>query len=268
MGTDTVSTLPYIMENYGDDIGSLGYSIPASEHSTITSWGRENEVEAYRNMVTQFGKPGDLLAVVSDSYDIYNACKLWGTELKEQVIASGATVVIRPDSGDPVEVLPKMMHILADSFGTTTNSKGYKVLNNVRVIWGDGINRVSISSILRVVVDVMGYSADNLAFGMGGALLQICNRDTQRFAMKASSAMVNGVWRDVFKDPITDSGKVSKKGRVQLWKCGSEYESSVEQPQRWVDDGMKWEPALVQVYVDGEILNEQTFAQVRENSNI
>lgn len=279
-GTDTISALPYIMEVYGDDINTLGYSIPASEHSTITSWGRDNEVEAYRNMLTQFAKKDAILAVVSDSYDIYNACKLWGTELKDQVVASGATVVIRPDSGDPVEVLPKMMKILAEGFGYTTNAKGYKVLNNVRVIWGDGINRVSISSILRVLVDVGGWSADNFAFGMGGALLQICNRDTQKFAMKCSavgvrvdnttgSRHINHIeWRDVFKDPITDQGKASKKGRVTLWESGGEYQSSVDAPTNWTDKGVgPWTEALVEVFRDGESLNEISFAEVRANTN-
>ena len=193
MGTDTMSAVLYVMDIYGGEVA--GFSIPAAEHSTITSWGRANEVDAYRNMVKQFGKPGAVLAVVSDSYDIYKACEMWGTELKDDVIASGATVVIRPDSGDPVVVLPKMLRILGENFGYTTNAKGYKVLNNVRVIWGDGINSVSLSSILRCLVDVGGWSADNIAFGMGGGLLQQCDRDTQRFAMKCSAVGIR-IWFD------------------------------------------------------------------------
>ena len=264
MGTDTMSGILHVLNVYGGDV--CGFSIPAAEHSTITSWGRENEVDAYRNMVKQFGGDGKILAVVSDSYDIYNACKLWGTDLKRDVVESGATVVVRPDSGDPVVVLPKMLRILEEGFGTTTNAKGYKVLNNVRIIWGDGINSVSIASILRVVVDVQGFSADNIAFGMGGALLQQIDRDTQKFAMKCSAAKINGQWVDVFKDPITDHGKVSKKGLVKLWKCGSEYESSVSKPTRWVDNGFEWEDAMVTYYKDGTQIFTQTFDEVRANS--
>jgi nicotinamide phosphoribosyltransferase len=219
-------------------------------------------------MVSQFGKPGALLAVVSDSYDIYEACRMWGTELKQQVIDSGATVVIRPDSGDPVEVLPKMMRILGEGFGYTTNSKGYKVLNNVRLLWGDGINQLSVRSILGVVVDLNGWSADNLAFGMGGALLQQLDRDTQKFAMKCSSAQVNGEWVDVFKDPITDSGKVSKKGRVTLWKSGGEFVTSVDEPKGWYDKAIgPWTEVLEEVYRDGKLVKEIDFATVRVNSN-
>lgn len=279
MGTDTITGILFAREYYGASIA--GFSIPAAEHSTITSWGRADEVNAYRNMVAQFGKPGALLAVVSDSYDIYEACRMWGTELKQQVVESGATVVIRPDSGDPVEVLPKMFNILGETFGYTTNSKGYKVLNNVRMLWGDGINQLSIRSILGVVVDINGWSADNIAFGMGGALLQQLDRDTQKFAMKCSAVEITkwvedgdlgsgwkSKWVDVFKDPITDPVKASKKGRVTLWtNTGGEFASGVTAPAGWTDKGVSgWTEALVEVFVNGKLVSEIDFAQVRANA--
>ena len=258
--------------------GIAGFSIPAMEHSTVTSWGREGEVDAYRNMLTQFARPGTILAVVSDSYDIYNAAsKLWGEELRQQVIDSGATVVIRPDSGDPVEVNRKLIEILGSKFGYTTNSKGFKVLNNVRLIQGDGINELTVRSILGAFM-AMGWSADNIAFGMGGALLQIVDRDTQKFAMKCS-AMSRDVWVedgdlgsgfktewfDVVKDPITDPGKKSKAGRVTLWTNGTgEYVSSVDEPKQWADRG--WTKALVPVFWDGTLEKEYTFEEVRANA--
>lgn len=264
MGTDTISGVLFAREYY--DASMAGFSIPAAEHSTITSWGRAGEVKAYSNMVAQFGKPGALLAVVSDSYDIYEACRMWGTELKNQVVESGATVVIRPDSGDPVEVLPKMFKILGELFGYTKNDKGFKVLNNVRVLWGDGINQLSVHSILRVLVDVYRWSADNIAFGMGGALLQQLDRDTQKFAMKCSAAEINGEWVDVFKDPITDKVKASKKGRVTLWTSGGEFQTSVEKPTIWTDHGTQWVEALEEVFRDGRLVKEFTFDEVRANS--
>lgn len=281
MGTDTMSGVLYAMDTYGGDV--CGFSIPAAEHSTITSWGRDNEVKAYRNMLTSFARPGSVVAVVSDSYDIYNACRMWGTELKDEVVNSGATVVIRPDSGEPVEVLTKMMLILEEKFGAPKNSKGYKLLNNVRVIWGDGINPVSLESILRTMVDLHGYSADNFAFGMGGGLLQQLDRDTMKFAMKCSAVGIREsvcdqvgeeenrtelVWRDVFKDPATDPGKKSKKGRVTLWTSGGEYESAVDAPTRWTDKGTGWTEAMVTYFEDGEVKFTQTFEEVRANSNL
>jgi nicotinamide phosphoribosyltransferase len=286
MGTDTMSGVLHVMDVYGGDVA--GFSIPAAEHSTITSWGRDNEVDAYRNMVKQFGGNGKILAVVSDSYDIYKACEMWGTELKDDVINSGATVVIRPDSGDPAVVVPKMLRVLGDKFGYTTNAKGYKTLNNVRIIWGDGINSISLSTILRTVVDVGGWSADNIAFGMGGGLLQQCDRDTQKFAMKCSAVGVRErtrsrvqskendalfetriinelVWRDVFKDPVTDQGKSSKKGRVTLFsEKGAAYGKDVY--YTGVENGSV--DALVTYYEDGEVTFTQTFDEVRANSNL
>jgi nicotinamide phosphoribosyltransferase len=265
MGTDTISGLLFAREYYGAPMA--GFSIPAAEHSTITSWGRDGEVDAYRNMLTQFAKPGSIVAVVSDSYDVYNAAeKLWGEQLRQQVIDSGATVVIRPDSGDPVEVNRKLIEILGSKFGYTTNAKGFKVLNNVRLIQGDGINELTVRSILGAFM-AMGWSADNIAFGMGGALLQIVDRDTQRFAMKASSAEINGEWVDVVKDPVTDSGKKSKAGRVQLWKAGGEWVSAVDQPKGWFDKGFgPFTPMLEEVYRDGRLVKETTFDEVRANA--
>jgi nicotinamide phosphoribosyltransferase len=263
MGTDTITGVLYAREYYS--AGVAGFSIPAMEHSTVTSWGREGEVDAYRNMLNQFARAGTILAVVSDSYDIYNAAsKLWGEELRQQVIDSGATVVIRPDSGDPVEVNRRLIEILGEKFGYTVNTKGFKVLNNVRLIQGDGINELTVRSILGAFM-AMGWSADNIAFGMGGALLQQVDRDTQKFAMKCSAAEINGKWVDVVKDPVTDSGKKSKAGRVTLWTNGTgEYVSSVDQPTQWADKG--WTKALVPVFWDGNLCKDYTFEEVRANA--
>jgi nicotinamide phosphoribosyltransferase len=264
MGTDTISGILFAREYY--NAGIAGFSIPAAEHSTITSWGRDGEVDAYRNILNNFAKPGSIVAIVSDSYDIYNAVEnLWGGELRQQVIDSGATVVIRPDSGDPVEVNRRLVEILGSKFGYTTNSKGFKVLNNVRLIQGDGINELTVRSILGAFM-AMGWSADNIAFGMGGALLQQVDRDTQKFAMKASSAEINGEWVDVVKDPITDSGKKSKAGRVTLWQSGREYFSCVGKPKTWTDYGVgDATEVLEEVYRDGRLVKEITFEEVRAN---
>lgn len=213
--TDNMTGILYAKKYYG--AGMAGYSIPAAEHSTITSWEREHEVDAYRNMIQQFGKPGAMFAVVSDSYDIYNAASnLWGDALKEEVLASGATLVVRPDSGNPITVPVEIVQALADKFGYTVNSKGYKVLPDcVRVLQGDGIDVETLPRILDGLMGA-GFAADNISFGMGGGLLQHVNRDTQRFAMKCSAICVAGEWRDVFKDPIGDTSKSSKRGRLIL----------------------------------------------------
>jgi nicotinamide phosphoribosyltransferase len=214
-GSDTFLALDMIEMFYGEDMA--GFSIPAAEHSTITSWGRENEYEAYLNMVNQFGD-GALYAVVSDSYNIYDACStLWGEMLKQKVLDKPGFLVVRPDSGTPHKVVREVVEILAEKFGYVVNEKGYKVLNHVRVIQGDGINLEEIGRILEAL-KVRGWSTDNIAFGMGGALLQQMNRDTQRFAFKASSMTQNGRMKDVYKEPVTDNDKRSKRGRLKLIK--------------------------------------------------
>ena len=185
-------------------------------------WGTQHEVDAYRNMLTQFAKPGSLVAIVSDSYDLMNARSqsIWGGVLREEVIKSGATVIIRPDSRDPATIVLQTLQGLESRFGVTLNRKGFKVLNNVRVIQGDGINQDSIKEILDKAI-ANGFSATNIAFGMGGALLQQVNRDTQRFAMKCSEITVDGIARPVSKNPITDPGK-----KEQGWTVGPDRHST------------------------------------------
>jgi nicotinamide phosphoribosyltransferase len=259
-GADTLAAILAARRWYDEPMA--GFSIPAAEHSTITAWGRAHEAEAYANMLTRFARPGGVLAVVSDSYDLYAAIEhLWGETLRQAVIDSGATLVIRPDSGDPVTVVAKALALLAERFGVRVNRKGYKVLDTVRVIQGDGVNPDSIAAILdRIVAD--GFCASNLGFGMGGALLQAMNRDTQRFAYKASAAQVNGAWREVFKDPATDPGKRSKRGLLGLVRDGATWATVPVDPERFqpLDGG---ENLLRPVYRDGELLVRRTLAEVR-----
>jgi nicotinamide phosphoribosyltransferase len=261
MGSDTVVGVRLANKFYHSKMAA--FSIPAMEHSSVTSWGKENEVEAYRNMLKKTAKPGGLVACVSDSYNLWNACShLWGEQLKEEVVKSGATIVIRPDSGHPPTVVLRTAQLLDEKFGSVVNKRGYKVLNNVRIIQGDGINEHSIQEILDNLLD-HGFSASNIAFGMGGALLQQHNRDTLKFAMKCSHIYrtVNGdeVSVDVFKDPVTDHGKVSKAGRLDLIR---------DQAGNWatVVLGNAEHHLLTvmnKVFENGEVLKEYSLDEIR-----
>ncbi len=255
-GTDTIEALLVARRYYGESMA--GFSIPAAEHSTITAWGKENEVRAFENMLIQY--PTSLVAVVSDSYDIFNACEnLWGEDLREKVTSRDGVLVIRPDSGNPIEVLPRVLEILGSKFGYEVNAKGYKVLNpKVRIIQGDGIDHNSVRLILQALMDA-GWSADNIAFGSGGGLLQKIDRDTQKFAFKCSAIEINGSWYDVYKDPVTDTGKRSKKGRLALRQENGRYSTVTE---REAGDAN----LLIPVFRNGELLYEDTFAQIRERS--
>ena len=263
-GSDTIVGILTAMKYYPEKDGYspvVGYSIPASEHSSMTILGPDGELDQMRRMITKFGGKFSLMACVSDGYDIYAACHKWGG-LKDEIIASGSMVVVRPDSGDPVDVTVKCFNILEKYFGHTVNSKGFKVLNNVRVIYGDGINELTINSIL-LKMEWCRYSADNIAFGVGGELLQTPNRDTNKWAMKCSAARIDGEWRDVFKDPITDKGKASFKGRMSLYRnrLTGEYKTlRVDQDQ--IDD--EWVDQMIDVFENGELLVDYSFQEVRD----
>jgi nicotinamide phosphoribosyltransferase len=258
MGTDTGVAALHAMQYYGAPFGISG-SIPASEHSTITSWGRENEWKAFENMLDKFGH--GLVAVVSDSYDIFNAVtNIWGKKLKDRVIEMEGMLVVRPDSGDPVSVPVEVIQLLDEQFGHTINSKGYKVLNNVRVLQGDGINQISINKIIKALME-LGYSITNIAFGMGGALLQAPLRDDMSFAIKASAAMINGEWTSVFKDPVTDTGKRSKKGRLALIKKDGEYKT-IREDELVGDLAYPGVNLLADALVDGVITRHEDWNDV------
>jgi nicotinamide phosphoribosyltransferase len=256
MGTDTMEALMCAVEYYNAKT-AVGFSIPAAEHSTITSWGKENEAKAYENMIDQFSKPGSIYAVVSDSYDIYNAVEnIWGSQLKEKVIASGGRLVVRPDSGVPHEVVLDVVMMLGETYGYEINKKGYKVLHpSVRVIQGDGINYESIDLILETLLD-NGWSTENVAFGMGGRLLQGVDRDTLNFAMKCSAIKINGEWKDVSKNPVGDKNKKSKGGRFAVVAEGGKLICAPEKDNEW----QTW---LNSIFRDGELLVDHTFDELR-----
>lgn len=240
-GTDTIAGI-IVAQDYYRSNKMLGNSVPAAEHSTITSWGKEHEVDAFRNMLEQF--PEGIVAVVSDSYDIYHAVsQYWGKELKDQVLNRNGTVVVRPDSGDPAVVVCRVIQGLMDAFGYTTNEKGFKVLPpQIRVIQGDGINLRSINSIL-FEMKYHGFSADNITFGMGGALLQKVDRDIMNYALKCSLIVINGEEVPVSKAPIGSAMKASRSGRQN-------------------HEGMET------LFEDGHRLKIYKFDEVRENAKL
>lgn len=269
-GTDTMAGV-LLARNYYD-CPMAGFNIPAAEHSTITSWTKDGEVDAYRNMVNKFGDYHHY-AVVSDSYDIYEACsRLWGETLRNDVLNAKGTLVVRPDSGVPHVVVLNVLEILGDKFGYSMNGKGYKVLSpKVRVIQGDGIGYDETERILdHMITD--GWSADNITFGMGGGLLQKTDRDKLGFVVKCSYVEVNGESRDVFKNPITDKGKMSKKGKLALVRPfetngNVRIYGGYKTAQYWgnysYSSASPFKDELVEVYRDGELLINQSFDEIR-----
>lgn len=218
-GTDNFNCLEHSNKYYNGKY--QGFSIPASEHSTVTSWGRENEFEMIENYLETY-KSYPIIACVLDSYNIYKAVDfVTSGAMKEKIESKNYPIwVIRPDSGSPTRVIMNIIEILKDNNASySINSKGYKVFDKYRIIWGDGITSQVIDDILTRFcgrgIGGLNLSAQNFAFGSGGDLMQNVSRDTLKFAMKCSAIKVNGEWRDAYKDPITDQGKKSIRGRVE-----------------------------------------------------
>ncbi len=260
MGTDTMEAVRFVREYYGEKMA--GFSIPASEHSTITCWGGPDfEFEAFENMIDQFGGEGKIVACVSDSYNIWESAKKWKA-LEPKILEKKMTLVIRPDSGNPVQVVSDLIDLLMLTFGFKTNKKGFKVLpNHIRVIQGDGVEEKSIGDIL-MEMEHRKLSTDNIAFGMGCHMLQHFDRDSLKFAMKASAIKrFGGAWGDVWKDPITDTGKRSKRGILAL-----EYSAEFDTFTTKRKEDLIGPNRLEVVYDNGKQFNKQTFAEIRNRA--
>ena len=262
-GSDTLIGSVYAKRYYHAD-KAYGMSVPATEHSVCTLLGEEGELDIFKHILDTF--PTGIVACVSDSYNIFRACnEYWGEVLKEQILTRGGVLVIRPDSGDPVATLLEIFKILFDKFGYTTNDKGYKVLpSQVRVLQGDGVNYESICEVYQALKE-NGISAENLVLGMGGALLQKLNRDTQKYALKCSYAEVNGKAVDVQKSPVemdkygnlSPSFKKSKAGRLKLILQDGKYMTVREENYPEAED------QLVTVFENGVLYNEQKFEAIK-----
>lgn len=240
MGTDTVPALTLLRDYYGQD-EMPAFSVPASEHSTMTSWGPAREADAYRNMLWTY--PEGIVSIVADSYDLFNAASnIFGGELRDMILQRNGRTVIRPDSGDVVETNIALAKVLADKFGARINASGFKVLNDkVRILQGDGMDNDKINRLMQAAVE-NGFAAENWVVGQGGGLLQRVNRDTQRFAFKCSEVTIHGLPVPVQKDPKTDPTKRSKSGAQ--------------------NEGMEL------VFSNGTLLRDTKFEDIRVNAGI
>lgn len=272
--TDNLMGIRFAKHAYYTD-GMPGYSIPATEHSVTTSWGKENELAFFQNILKVHGATinplggRSLVSVVIDTYNQDEAIRKWLTPASEgglldELKASNMCVVLRPDSGDPIINVVHCLDLIGSLVGFTVNEKGFRVLPDfVRMIQGDGINEETLRRILQRVV-YHKWSVDNLVFGSGGGLLvHDVERDTHRFAMKTSEVIIGGEVRDVQKLVATDPTKASKAGRfaVVLPKFSADLQTVAE---RDLDTGEY--NYLQPVFENGEVLKVLTFEGVRENA--
>lgn len=258
-GTDTFSAIDMILDNYSTGLSDdymPGYSVAATEHGIMISLGRDGEMDVVRNILNKHRS--GILSIVIDSYDYIAFIKNFIANFKDEILMRDGKIVFRPDSGVPSDVVMECFELLAENFGYTTNTKGYRVLNpKVGILWGDGIDIVGIEGILYTLKN-RGIDVSCMVFGMGGGLLQKVNRDTQRVAYKPSYQVRNGVGYETFKDPISGS-KTSKKGMFALVLSEDGMYKTV--PMNSVTTNL-----LEPVFFNGELVRDMNFEQIRLNA--
>jgi nicotinamide phosphoribosyltransferase len=224
------------------------------------SWGGpEGEVKACQNALDR--RPTGIISVVSDTYNIHRAIKdLWGGVLADRVRGRNGKVVVRLDSGDPREMVLRALRELGDIFGYERTALGYKVLPPyLGLLQGDGVDTDVMREILHAMAQAE-WSAANVVFGSGGALLQKVNRDTHKHAYKASAGYDGKLWWDIYKDPISDHGKRSKRGRLAVVMGDDGWLTAVA-----LTDGVK--NHLEQVVSCGKLVKRVSWSEVRARAD-
>lgn len=273
-GTDSLPTLYGARKYYNED-GFIGGSVNATEHSVMCAGGADDEVGTFRRLLETY--PTGILSVVSDTWDLWKVCTEHVVTLKEEILARDGKLVIRPDSGDPVDILcgngkevdayndvdgrercesKGVIELLWDVFGGTVNEQGYKVLDShIGAIYGDSITIDRADKICRRL-ESKGFASTNVVLGIGSFTYQYNTRDTFGFAMKATYVEANGEGRAIFKDPITDDG--TKKSATGLLMVSDELT---------LIDKVSWdlEPhgALQNIYLNGYFINKTTLTEIR-----
>lgn len=258
-GSDTVEGVWYVNKMYGSLMSA--FSVPATEHSIQTAYGENGEREYVAKVLDTYAKPGAIVSLVIDGYDTMRLTKMICTEFKDKIVSSGALkVVLRPDSGDMFEVVPAILKELEDAFGYTLNSKGYKLLNGVGVLQGDGITRESGLKLINKIM-LLGYAPSNLVLGSGGGLLQQVNRDTYRFAQKANAMLSKDGWVGVRKNPATDPTKASPAGYLSTFRHVMTGEFATIDMSKPVSN--EFIDAMQTVYVNGKLLVDEDLETIR-----
>lgn len=292
-GTDTIPAVLMLEEYYGANIEKelVGSSVPATEHSVMTSYGKEDEIVAFKRVLEKF--PEGIVSVVSDSFDLWKVCTEYVNRLHEQIMARNGKLVIRPDSGDPVDIIcgkewhslghggyedsPEsnefekkgVVELLWGVFGGTVNEKGYKVLDpHIGVIYGDSITLERANEICKRL-EAKGFASTNVVLGIGSYTYNYNTRDTLGIAVKstycevATRDPISGGYfveqREIFKDPITDDGlKKSARGLLRVDEINGTLVLKDRCTPEEEDGGL-----LETTFLNGKLVRETTLSEIR-----
>ncbi len=271
-GTDTIPAIDGLETYYNADADKelIGGSVPATEHSVMCAGAKDGEIETFKRLITEV-YPNGIVSIVSDTWDLWKVCTEYLWLLKEDVLARNGKVVIRPDSGDPVLIIcgnpdgktenerKGVVELLWDLFGGTMTNKGYKLLDShIGAIYGDSITRDRATEICQRLKN-KGF-ASQVVFGIGSYTYQYNTRDTFGMAMKATYVEIDGVGREIFKDPVTDDGtKKSATGLLQIIKEKNGYVLHDK-----VSLGQEKQGELKTIFKNGKIIKEYSLIEIRE----
>lgn len=281
VGSDTIPAVYYLEQYYDADPSKemVAVSIPATEHSVMSMGTKEDEFGTFKRLITET-YPKGFVSIVSDTWDLWKVCCDYVPRLKDEILSRDGKVVIRPDSGNPVEIIcgegytriwtneddssPKykgVIELLWDTFGGTINEKGYKVLDShIGAIYGDSIT-LEMADEICGILESKGFASSNIVFGVGSYTYQFNTRDTYGFAMKATYGEVDGIGRNIYKDPITDNGtKKSLRGLISVLNINGQI--IAKDQCSWDEEN---QGLLTVVYEDGVIVKEYSLSQIREN---
>ena len=272
-GTDTIPAIDFLERYYNADSDNelIGGSVAATEHSVMSMGTLEDELGTFKRLVTEV-YPNGIVSIVSDTWDLWKVLTEYLPKLKSEILSRDGKVVIRPDSGDPVDIIcgnpngkntneiKGVVELLWDTFGGHTNEKGYKELvPQVGAIYGDSITLERGRQICERLKQ-KGFASTNVVLGIGSFTYQYNTRDTFGFAMKATYGEVNGMGRNIFKDPITDDGtKKSAKGLIKIIKENDKFQ--LQDEASWTEEK---EGELKEVFRDGKLLIDDSFSNIRK----
>lgn len=279
-GSDTIPAISYLIEYYKAELTKelIASSIPATEHSVMCAYGKDNEFEAYRRFI-QDVYPNGFVSIVSDTYDLWYVLNTIIAGLKEEILARDGKIVIRPDSGDPVKIVcgdPEsenpfarkgVVEVLWDIFGGTISKEGYKVLDShIGCIYGDAITLDRCEQICEKL-KAKGFASTNMVYGIGSFTYQYNTRDTFGMALKSTHIIVDGEAKNIFKDPITDTNKIKKsqKGLVDVVKRANGSIEYIDAEKIENGEGMaEGDFSILQtIFYNGSLFNEQSLSNIR-----
>lgn len=271
-GTDTIPAIDFLETYYNanSDTELVGGSVAATEHSVMSMGTNSGEEETFKRLISEV-YPNGIVSIVSDTWDLWKVLTEYLPNLKEEILTRDGKVVIRPDSGNPADIIcgnpakdgPEgkgVIELLWDTFGGHVNEKGYKELDShIGAIYGDSITIQRATEICQRLKD-KGFASTNVVLGIGSFTYQYNTRDTFGFAMKATYGEVDGEGRSIYKDPVTDDGtKKSAKGLIKIIQKDGQY--ALIDEVTWDEER---EGELREVFRDGKLLKDLKLQDIRD----